>query len=91
MVPQGLDTSYDLSKCNHYFLTERHERGKMPRNCALVGQIGRSPVSLSLGAHKATGKLPVEMRWVDVFSNCRMKTSLTSSLNAMKSASRRPQ
>jgi hypothetical protein len=63
----------------------------MPNNCALVGQIGRSPVSLSLGAHKATGKLPVGTRWVGIFSNCRMKTSLTSSLNAIKFASRRLQ
>jgi hypothetical protein len=63
----------------------------MPNNCALVGQIGTSPVSLRLGAHKATGKLPVGTRWVGVVSNCKMKRSITSSLNAMKSASRRPQ
>lgn len=63
----------------------------MPDNCALVGQIGTSPVSLSFGAHKATGKLPVGTRWVGIFSNCKMKRSTTSSLNEMNLASRRLQ
>jgi hypothetical protein len=65
------------SKCRCLFLTEQYERGKMPDNCALVGQIGTSPVSLDLGAHKATGELPVGMQWVGVV-NCKMKDRLLS-------------
>jgi uncharacterized repeat protein (TIGR01451 family) len=56
-------------------LTEQYEGERMPDNCALVGQIATSPVSLSLGAHKAIGKLPVGARWVGVVSNCKMKRS----------------